>query len=115
MDDAAVALDKAVEIARESLAGRITPLETGQLMIDYIDPWHPTWEALNGSFGPLVAFHVAAEALKRLYCSGDDVALPSVSTEAQRRAVARAEASMAAKIHDACHALIEYAASQRVW
>jgi hypothetical protein len=109
LDDPEASLEKAVEIARESLAGRIAPLETGRLMAAYIDPWHPTWEALNGSFGPLAAFHVAADALHRLHFVGNDVKRHAMAGEAKQRELAAAEATIRTRIHEACRALIEYA------
>lgn len=108
------ALAEAVRLAHACVEGRMTPLQTGREIVKYINPWHPAWNVLGGSEGPLAAFFVAQESADHVHFLGGDVERwhPDVR-EARRKALATAEAAAAPQVLRACRALIDYADSRR--
>jgi|SRR5580692_9922631 hypothetical protein len=115
MDDK-LDLKKAVEIAEGCLEGRLTPLQTARSILGYVGVGHAAWDAMDGGYGPLSSFYVAADEADRCYFLGEDVERwhPDVR-ERKRAELAEAESKMAPIVQAACRALIEYANQQATW
>ncbi|MEW6436509.1 MAG: hypothetical protein AB1508_04985 [Pseudomonadota bacterium] len=104
---------KAAEIAAAYLEGRLPLLQAAVQLRSFIDPWQPIWIHTKGSAGPLVAIYVASDEADRIgFLGNNEEAWHPDVLDRKRAELAETEERLAQSFAAACHAIVDYVASQ---